>query len=225
MTIRAEAVQADDGGITATLTALKDAAVVYSDRICLDVAAARDQFAAAAGIDAHDLFRVRETLREALAAAPSRAARPASESTPPATETQLAVREWPAPPDPAAYYGLAGEIVEALDPTTEADPVALLASLLAAVGNIVGPGPHWRVSGRRHGLRIYPVMVGPTAKGRKGTAWGSLRPILEVAAPDWLATHVATGLSSGEGLIWPCVTPSSSWSRSKSAARSWATRM
>lgn len=109
---------------------------------------------------------------------------------------------WPEPPDPAAYYGLAGEIVRALDPTTEADPVALLASLLAAVGNIVGPGPHWRVSGRRHSLRIYPIMVGPTAKGRKGTAWGSLRPVLEVAAPEWLARNVATGLSSGEGLIW-----------------------
>jgi hypothetical protein len=33
---------------------------------------------------------------------------------------------WPAPPDPAAYHGLAGEIVGAIAPNTEADPVAIL---------------------------------------------------------------------------------------------------
>jgi hypothetical protein len=109
---------------------------------------------------------------------------------------------WPVPLTRAAYHGLAGEIVDAIAPETEADPAALLLTLLAAVGNIVGTGPHWRVSGRPHHLRVWPVLVGATSKGRKGTAWGAIRPVLHIAAPEWLAGCTASGLSSGEGLIW-----------------------
>ena len=45
---------------------------------------------------------------------------------------------WPAPPDPAAYHGLAGAIVERLAPHTEADPVAILTQLLIACGAMLG---------------------------------------------------------------------------------------
>ena len=41
-----------------------------------------------------------------------------------------------------ALYGLAGEIVLAIDPYTEADPVAILTNTLVAFGNVVGPSPH-----------------------------------------------------------------------------------
>lgn len=114
----------------------------------------------------------------------------------------LSQPEWPAPPSDAVYYGLAGEIVRSLEPTTEADPVAVLLTLLSAVGNIVGPGPHWTVSGSPHYLLINPILIGPTSKGRKGTAWSTIKPILKIAAPDWLDRCTASGLSSGEGLIW-----------------------
>lgn len=109
---------------------------------------------------------------------------------------------WPAPIERAAYHGLAGDIVDAIEPETEADPAALLLTLLAAVGCIVGSGPHWRVSGRPHQARVWPVLVGETSKGRKGTAWGAIRPVLASAALDWLAGCTASGLSSGEGVIW-----------------------
>lgn len=109
---------------------------------------------------------------------------------------------WPEPLDRAAFYGLAGAIVSALLPSTEADEAGLLVTLLAAVGNIAGRGPHWQVSGRRHPMLVWPVLVGATAKGRKGTSWGTVRALLEKAFPDWLATCVNSGLSSGEGLIW-----------------------
>lgn len=109
---------------------------------------------------------------------------------------------YPAPLDPKAFYGLAGDIVRAIEPATEADPVALLVDLLAAVGNIVGSGPHWRVSGRDHPLRVWPVLVGDTAVGRKGTARGSITPFLKRAAPEWWQACTVSGLSSGEGLIW-----------------------
>jgi phenylpyruvate tautomerase PptA (4-oxalocrotonate tautomerase family) len=114
----------------------------------------------------------------------------------------LESQQWPEPLDDAAFHGLAGEIVNAIDSTTEADRAAVLMSLLTAVGNAVGSRPHWRVSGRDHGLRLNTVLVGETSKGRKGTARGSINPILRVAAPQWVENRIASGLSSGEGLIW-----------------------
>ena len=108
---------------------------------------------------------------------------------------------WPDPLGSAAYHGLAGEIVRAIEPETEADPVALLLTFLAAVGNIVGAGPHWSVGMTRHGLRVWPVFVGETSKARKGTSWGTINAIFRLSYPDWLKGQVASGLSSGEGLI------------------------
>src|SRR4030095_13577534 len=52
--------------------------------------------------------------------------------------------------DPEALHGLAGEIVNAIDPYTEADPVAVLTNTLTAFGNVVGPIPYFRVENTRH---------------------------------------------------------------------------
>ena len=52
---------------------------------------------------------------------------------------------WPSHGPVPAFYGLAGEIVEAIEPQSEADPAALLVTLLAAFGAVVGPGrTPWR---------------------------------------------------------------------------------
>lgn len=108
---------------------------------------------------------------------------------------------WPAM-DNTAYYGLAGEVVRAIEPHTEADPVAILIQYLAAIGSAIGRGPHYRVEGDMHGPNIYTVLVGVTAKGRKGTSWGRVRQILEIADPTWATERIHSGLSSGEGVIW-----------------------
>ena len=52
---------------------------------------------------------------------------------------------WPEPPAPAAYHGLAGEIVQAIAPHTEADPVAVLVQLLVACGALIGRGAWFEV--------------------------------------------------------------------------------
>ena len=44
---------------------------------------------------------------------------------------------WPDPLDAVAYHGLAGELVRTIEPHSEADPVALLAQFLVAVGRRV----------------------------------------------------------------------------------------
>jgi hypothetical protein len=112
-----------------------------------------------------------------------------------------AVMPWPAPPDPVVYQGLPGQIVGELLPHTEADPVGLLVTLLACAGNAMGNGPHYRVGGARHELRLFPVLVGATSSGRKGTAVDTLTPIFEAALPDWWARRTK-GMVSGEGLIY-----------------------
>jgi Protein of unknown function (DUF3987) len=109
---------------------------------------------------------------------------------------------WPEPPGVEAYQGLAGEVIEALKPETESDPIALLAQFLLAFGNTIGRHAHFRVEGDRHFLNLFAVLVGETAKGRKGTSWGRVRRLFEEAEPDWTERRIIGGLSSGEGLIW-----------------------
>jgi hypothetical protein len=100
-----------------------------------------------------------------------------------------------------ALYGLAGRIVRALAPYTEADPVAILAHLLVGLGNLVGRGPHALVESTEHPCGEFAVLVGPTSKGRKGQAWSTPRKLLREADPSW-TTRIKTGLSSGEGVIY-----------------------
>jgi hypothetical protein len=108
---------------------------------------------------------------------------------------------WPAPPGRAAYHGLAGRIVDAIAPHTEADPVALLAQLLAAFGAAVGRGAWFQVEATRHHANEFVILVGDSAKARKGSSWDHVRRLLDTADAS-LAKRTLTGLSSGEGLIW-----------------------
>jgi hypothetical protein len=115
---------------------------------------------------------------------------------------------WPEPLAEAAYHGLAGRVVRAIAPHTEADPVAILSQHLVAFGSAVGRGPYYAVEGDRHGPNLYAVIVGATAKGRKGTSWGRVREIFQKVDDPWASKRVLSGLSSGEGLIWAVRDPS-----------------
>lgn|SRR5262249_47492599 len=68
---------------------------------------------------------------------------------------------------PEAYHGLAGHIVRAIEPHSEADPVAILAHVLIGVGNMIGRSPHALVERTEHTCGEYVVLVGASAKGRK----------------------------------------------------------
>ncbi len=108
----------------------------------------------------------------------------------------------PTAPAQAAETGLAGEVVQALTPHTEADPVALLLSLLVAFGNLVGHGPHFTADASQHHLNLYCVLVGPSADSRKGTSWAQIRRLFELVDPEWMGTCLRHGLTSGEGLLY-----------------------
>src|SRR5262249_54583797 len=103
---------------------------------------------------------------------------------------------------PEALHGLPGRIVEAIDPHTEADPVATLVTFLVSVGNLLGPGPHARVGEDPHPGRLYAALVGESSKGRKGMSGRAVRRVLAMVDEPWARTRIASGLSSGEGLIY-----------------------
>jgi hypothetical protein len=82
---------------------------------------------------------------------------------------------------PAAFHGLAGEMVAQTAPDTESDPAALLLQYLVSFGNAVGRGPHCVVEQDRHFANLYAVLAGQTSKARE---------------------RIVGGMSSGEGLIY-----------------------
>ena len=109
---------------------------------------------------------------------------------------------WPEPLAKEAFYGLAGDVVKAIDPHTEADPAAILTNFLTAFGSAVGSIPHAVAEADRHGCNLFVVQVGDTSKGRKGSGYSHVRELFSLADPTWASNCVISGLSSGEGVIW-----------------------
>jgi hypothetical protein len=103
--------------------------------------------------------------------------------------------------DTAAFYGIAGEIVKSISPHSEADPAALLIQTLAMAGNVIGREPYYQVESDRHRPNLFAVLVGDSAKARKGTSQGRIRSILKIADQTWTDNRIKGGLSSGEGFI------------------------
>ncbi len=111
------------------------------------------------------------------------------------------VMPWPTINDDA-YHGLAGEIVRAIEPQTEADPVAVLVQFLALAGNCIGTGPYFTIENDRHHLNLFVATVGNSAGSRKGTAYGRAQQPFEAIDEQWVRTCIEGGLSSAEGMLW-----------------------
>jgi Protein of unknown function (DUF3987) len=102
---------------------------------------------------------------------------------------------------PAAFHGLAGEVVARILPDTESDPAALLLQYLVSFGNAAGRGPYYQIEHDRHFANLFTVLVGQTSKSRKGTSAGRIRAIFNIADPEWARERILGGMSSGEGVI------------------------
>jgi hypothetical protein len=137
----------------------------------------------------------------------------AVEFEPETAESQIAKmkaeadKDWPKL-DPAAYHGLAGEIVSVLAPQTEADPVALLMQTLTYFGNAVGRGPYYLVNRDRHYANLYLLIAGVSSKSRKGLSAGLIRALMTAVDSDWARGCISGGLSSGEGVLQAIRDPS-----------------
>ena len=109
------------------------------------------------------------------------------------------IAKWPEPLAKEAFYGLFGDIVNAIEPESESDPAAVLLQAIVLFGCMVGRGPYVPVEGDEHHLNEFSLFVGDTAKARKGTSWGQVRKLFREIADCPL---IVSGLSSGEGLIY-----------------------
>lgn len=107
---------------------------------------------------------------------------------------------WPVT-DEDIFYGLPGEIVKVIEPHTEADPIALHIQLLAFYGSIIGKGAYYEIEANKHFGNIFPVLIGETSKGRKGTSEKHITRLFSTVASEW-EERVVSGLSSGEGLMY-----------------------
>jgi hypothetical protein len=101
---------------------------------------------------------------------------------------------------PEMFPGLVGAMTSATA-CTEAHPAAVASHFLVMIGNAVGREPHFHVGETRHGVQEFCLVVGPTATGRKGDARHLAESIIAAADPMWATQCIASGLSSGEGLI------------------------
>ena len=189
-----------DGAVRAAVDFLHGAQVIFSHSAIWTDAAERGAVAQKLGVLTsipHDeLVADLLAMENAIAKAVKDAAGPAAGS-----QSEQG-RAWPEPPGQAAFAGLAGRIVAAIDPHTEADPVAVLINFLVAIGNVVGGGPHFLVGATRHCLNLFAALVGDTSKARKGDSWSPIDLLFRRAVPDWAEMRVKSGLTSGEGLIW-----------------------
>ena len=145
-----------------------------------------------------------EQIRELIEREPSATTAPDDEEEPDAGAAQ----EWPdedAAPwpqmDAAAYHGLAGELIAEIEAQTEADPVALLVTLLAAFGSAAGAGSYIIADSAEHAARLYVVLVGGTSSGRKGTSLAVIRRFLKCADDEWFRWAFLSGFLSGEAII------------------------
>jgi hypothetical protein len=103
--------------------------------------------------------------------------------------------------DWAAGHGLAGDFVKMWDPHTEAYPAAVLHLFLATAGCWFGPG-YWIAGGNtRHTPKVWPIIVGDSSVGAKGTAVSVVRSFWRDFDKRFADMHTANGLSTGEGLI------------------------
>lgn len=108
--------------------------------------------------------------------------------------------EWPTL-DPAALYGPIGDAVRIIEPETEADPAAVLVSLLAGIGAMIGAGPHIIAGHMPHPPRVAAVVVGETSKGGKGTSLAAASLVLRGLDPDFMRERTLGGFGSGEALV------------------------
>jgi hypothetical protein len=109
-------------------------------------------------------------------------------------------RAWLPTLDDAVFDCYLGHLVRQLEPTSEADPVAILASLVCYAGVYLGQGAHVRAGDDPHPLLVWPLIIGHTNTGKKGSSWSAAKRVVADTDLDFVAANIKAGLTSGEGL-------------------------
>ncbi len=104
-------------------------------------------------------------------------------------------------PEMALAHGVVGEFMDRVARETEAHPVALAGTLLVALGNIVGRGPHTVVGRTLHHPNLFLAVIGDTGSGRKGTAGDIVADCFRPVDAHWADRCQSPNLTSGEGVV------------------------
>lgn len=99
-----------------------------------------------------------------------------------------------------AKHGLFGEMLQAVEPETEADPVSVLLGWLCCFGSCVGRGAWVTLGPDQHHPALYVAVVGATSV-RKGMGYSVAKWPFTRADPLWAKLSVCNGVGSGQGLI------------------------
>ena len=125
--------------------------------------------------------------------------------------------------DQKALPLLVGDFVELATRESEADPAAVLATLLARFGAEVGPEPHLMVGDTRHPARLMVAIVGASSKSRKGTSAEPVKRLFSLNSLDsHIPAHTSPGpLSTGEGLVFRVRDEVKKWQVDKGGEGKW----
>ncbi len=103
--------------------------------------------------------------------------------------------------NPGAFIGPIGDIVRTYDLDTEADPWGVYASLITMYGNWLDRRVYVQVGADRHFPSLYTLLVGDSNVGRKGTAAGLAKLVMEALDAEWAANNFFRHVNSGQGII------------------------
>ncbi len=110
-------------------------------------------------------------------------------------------RQWPKPLNEDAFIGFAGEFIRAVQDHTESDPAALLFQFLVCFGNCLNASAYYRQEWTPHHAREFVLIIGQSAKARKGTSWNIIKEMFRLADENWSKKRIVSGLGSGEGVV------------------------
>ncbi|MEE8520473.1 MAG: hypothetical protein V3S83_03865 [Gemmatimonadota bacterium] len=99
------------------------------------------------------------------------------------------------------FSGLVGHVVDAYEAHTEAGATSIAGHFIVAFGNAIGAGPRFYVGETVHKMNEFLLVVGRSARARKGDGKNVALSPLEAVDEEW-AKNVAGGLSSSEGLLY-----------------------
>ncbi len=114
--------------------------------------------------------------------------------------------EWPVM-DARAYRGIAKDFIDLATRDSEADPAAILGTLIVRFGVEVGPETYMNVGDTKHRARTATVVVGASGKSRKGTSGKPVARLFDLVDVDshtpYFPSRASKGpFSSGEGIIY-----------------------
>ena len=140
------------------------------------------------------------------------------------------LKPWPIL-DQIVFRGIAGRFVELACRKSEADPAAVLITFLDRMGVEIGRKPFVLIGDTKHYLNLMAVIVGQTAKARKGTSAAPIQRLISHLILTFCNTQHTENrlnyhnslisysvakktpgpLSTGEGLIWAVRDPIEQW--------------